>query len=108
MTIKLNNYAEEMQGSDETPYFRWVVFVDEEQGTLDRIKEVEYTLHPTFPRPVQVRSDPRDKFALRTAGWGEFNVLARVRFKDGTTDYLAYPLKLSKRRRPGDPALLAS
>jgi transcription initiation factor IIF auxiliary subunit len=100
MSVRFNNTAEPAGEVAARPYYAWELFVDEPPEVLDEIAEVEYILHPTFPNPVQVRTDPHDRFALRSRGWGEFQVRARVKFKDGRVADLAYWLDLSKRREP--------
>jgi transcription initiation factor IIF auxiliary subunit len=79
------------------------VFVDEPDEKLNQIRMVIYSLHPTFPNPTQIRDNPQDHFALETAGWGEFNILVTVKFKDGHEEILEYPLNLSK-SWPTEPA----
>ena len=96
MTIRIDNYARPSDKRSGRQYYRWRVFVDEPAETLDKIRSVEYLLHPTFPQPVQVRSSPEDNFALESAGWGEFSILVRVTYKDGTNEDLDYMLKLNK------------
>ncbi|GAG46533.1 unnamed protein product, partial [marine sediment metagenome] len=44
----------------------------------------------------QVRSDRGSKFALETSGWGEFDILITVNFKDGHKEGLQYRLDLRK------------
>lgn len=97
MTIRLNNYARPSGISQKgAQYYRWRVFVDEPERTMYSIKRVIYTLHPTFPNPTQIREDAGSRFALETTGWGEFNILVTVKFKDGHEEILEYPLDLSK------------
>lgn len=96
MGIRFNNYAKRTGKKGKYAYFRWKVFVDEDENTLDNIESVEYLLHPTFPVPDQVRSDRDSKFALETSGWGEFDILITVNFKDGRKEDLRYRLDLSK------------
>jgi hypothetical protein len=77
----------------------WTVFVQAPTQVLDRVKCVEYTLHPTFPNPVRRVCDrgagPR-AFALNSNGWGEFTIRAKVAFKDGHTQGVEYWLKLQE------------
>ena len=96
MSIRFNNYAKAAGKKGKYNYFRWKVFVDEDKNTLDKIDSVEYLLHPTFPIPDQVGSDRDSKFALETSGWGEFDILITVNFKDGCTERLKYRLDLRK------------
>ena len=46
----------------------WMIFVDEPLEVLNEIKSVEYVLHPTFPKPLQVRRDPRTNSPWRHPG----------------------------------------
>ncbi len=96
MSVRINNYSRPIEKRGDLQYYRWLVFVDEPSERLNDIEAVEYVLHPTFPKPVQVRRDPEDKFALETSGWGEFNIIIRITFKDGTKEDLKYWLDLKK------------
>lgn len=96
MTVKLDNYAKSAQSNDGLQYYRWRVFVDEPAERLKMIKRVIYALHPTFPKPVQLRSNAEDRFSLETSGWGEFKILVTVEFHDGHEEVFEYPLDLSK------------
>jgi transcription initiation factor IIF auxiliary subunit len=94
--IKFNNYAELTERRGANQYYRWKVFVDADAATLANIDRVEYQLHPTFPDPIRSSDDPENRFAIETSGWGEFSILAEVRFKDGHTETVSYWLDLSK------------
>jgi transcription initiation factor IIF auxiliary subunit len=96
MTVKLSNYAQPTETKEGLQYYRWRVFVDEPADRLKAIKRVIYALHPTFPKPVQVRSNAEDRFSLDTWGWGEFKILVTVEFRDGREEIFEYPLDLSK------------
>lgn len=96
MTIRFNNYAKPDKKKGKLDYFRWKVFVDEDEQTLDEIGSVEYLLHPTFPKPHQVRANKESKFALETSGWGGFYIWITVTFKDGRKENYKYLLDLSK------------
>lgn len=65
----------------------WTVFIDPRSGDLARIKCVEYTLHRTFPDPVRIVCEMGSidrPFALRSNGWGTFEIKIRVLMKDGS------------------------
>ena len=94
--VRVSNYAKFLERRGERPHYKWRVFIDEAQPVLDRIKEVIYTLHPTFPQPSQKRDDPKDGFALETAGWGEFTLLIDVKYQDGEAEEIPYLLDLKK------------
>ena len=96
MTVKFDNHAKFAESQGNRNYYHWRLFVDEPQEKLKGIRSVEYVLHPTFPEPVQVRDNPGDRFALQSAGWGEFNVAIRVNYKDGRKEDCKYWLNLRK------------
>lgn len=74
----------------------WTVFVEGSNEALDRIRCVEYTLHPTFPDPVRRvcrrRAGPH-AFALSSTGWGTFEVGLRLLLTDGSTEELRHRLR---------------
>jgi transcription initiation factor IIF auxiliary subunit len=94
--VRFNNYAKFIEKRYGRPYHRWRVFVDEPDSVLDQIDQVEYILHATFPQPRRVLHNREDKFALETAGWGEFTMLIDVKFRDGRVEKVPYWLDLSK------------
>lgn len=96
MSIKLSNRARPDKTIGDRPYYEWEVFVDEPDSTLDKIDHIVYFLHPTFPNPVRTVSNRESRFALRTKGWGEFQINAQVVFKDKEVDRAEYHLDLSK------------
>lgn len=65
-----------------------------EAPSADEVDRVEYVLHETFPNPIRERQDPQDNFALKSNGWGEFDIGIKVHFRDGTVERLRHPLKL--------------
>ena len=76
--------------------YDWTVCLsrDTPASVLDAIEFVEYTLHPTFPNPVQ-RGEDR-YFSYSAYGWGEFNKIVKVRFKDGREATINYELNLDE------------
>jgi transcription initiation factor IIF auxiliary subunit len=75
-------------------WWSWSVWLDAAQRDLSDVDYVEYTLHPTFPQPVQRVSTRANNFKLSTSGWGVFPIYARVVRKDGTVQRLKHTLKL--------------
>jgi transcription initiation factor IIF auxiliary subunit len=57
--------------------YSWTVFL---KGDTSQVASVQYTLHPTFPEPVVWGKG--SNYAFSANGWGEFNIVARVYFKD--------------------------
>jgi transcription initiation factor IIF auxiliary subunit len=76
--------------------WNWTVFIKAPPEVLDQIESVEYTLHPTFPNPVQRIYDkgpnPNQAFPLSATGWGVFTIQIRVFTKDGQYQDLAHYL----------------
>jgi hypothetical protein len=79
--------------------FHWTVFINESTDVLKRIRCVEYTLHPTFPQPVQRRCAWASRFGLDATGWGEFNIAVKIEWVDGRVTRQTYPLDLHSRSR---------
>jgi transcription initiation factor IIF auxiliary subunit len=76
--------------------WEWTAYIVGPPSELNRIKCVIYVLHPTFPdpiRPMCSTKDPKYPFALTTNGWGTFDLIARIEFKDGTVRELVHPLQ---------------
>lgn len=94
--IKFNNYAKATHTLQGRTYYRWRVFVDEPNQVLTRIAEVQYLLHPTFPEPLQVQTNPNDKFAVEASGWGEFLIQITIKYNDQSTERATYYLDLTK------------
>ncbi len=90
MTLKIKQDYE-YRGND---WWRWWVWIDGQEAELDKISHVIYTLHPTFPNPVQTVENRGTKFRLETAGWGVFRLYAKVVYKDGKETYLEHNLEL--------------
>jgi transcription initiation factor IIF auxiliary subunit len=79
------------QGDD---WWDWSVELEADGPTLDRVKYVEYELHPTFPKPVRRSTNRSTNFRLATAGWGGFTIYAEVVFRDGSKEKLQHELEL--------------
>ena len=75
-------------------YWDWSIWVEASDANLDKIKEVVYNLHYSFPKPVRVIKTRENKFKLSTAGWGTFTIYVRLNFKDGTVLDLEHELEL--------------
>jgi len=90
--IKAGNVAESI-GKDR---WKWTVFILGSTEALNRIRCVEYTLHPTFPETVhevcELGTEDRP-FALSAIGWGTFTIRIRVFLKNGEVQKLMHHLK---------------
>lgn len=90
--IRVDNTA----AAERKNWWKWTVFLRADQGVLNEVECVRYTLHPTFPKPIQERTAPRSgpqPFALQGSGWGEFSIGVEVFLKDGTVQRLPHPLR---------------
>lgn len=74
-------------------WHEWSVEVDGGEIPLDRVAEVEYILHSTFPNRIQRMTSPDSHFRLDSEGWGEFDIAVNVYFKDGDEKTVLVPLK---------------
>lgn len=75
-------------------WWEWWIWLDGTTEELDQVDRVVYTLHPTFPNPVRTVSDRSTNFLLKTSGWGEFRIYAKVAKKAGGTVRLVHDLVL--------------
>jgi transcription initiation factor IIF auxiliary subunit len=75
-------------------WWRWAVWIEGRDEALDQVDFVEWTLHPTFPNPVRKVNDRTSKFRLDTAGWGVFQIVARVQMKNAKQIKLRHYLQL--------------
>ena len=91
-SLDVQNVAERV-GDNQ---WKWTAFVTGPPEQIAKIRCVRYTLHPTFPNPVQEvcdMSDPKHPFAFSAVGWGTFNLRARIEFRDGSSSDLTHFLK---------------
>lgn len=90
MNLKIAQDAK-YQGNDQ---WKWSVWLEGTDQELDQVQSVIYTLHPTFPKPVQVKKDPKKKFRLDALGWGEFQIQLAIRMKTGDVRQETHWLRL--------------
>jgi hypothetical protein len=78
-------------------WYRWTVFLtSDDSAALDKIEYVRYTLHPTFPNPVQDvhrRGTDTQAFPFTASGWGTFDIPIQVVLKDGRVQNLSHQLR---------------
>ena len=94
MVFKFNNYSRHVGTRGEHHWYQWQVFMDEPPEKLAMVKSVEYHLHETFPNPIQVVDDQVSRFALTSAGWGQFEIFIIVYLNDGSEQNSRYYLNL--------------
>jgi hypothetical protein len=76
----------------------WKAYISGDATDISKVHCVVYTLHPTFPNPIQrvcETSDPLYPLAIHATGWGTFNLRAKLEFKDGTSKELTHYLDFS-------------
>jgi transcription initiation factor IIF auxiliary subunit len=106
--LATSGFAQELSAANtsrplEKGWWEWTVYITGAPKVLKQIECVEYTLHPTFPKPVnRVCSigDDRYPFALSATGWGTFRVGIRVFLSDGQVSELTHDLKFSAETPP--------
>lgn len=52
-------------------------------GDLDKVAQVKYLLHPSFPNPIAVSEDATNDFEVWIWSWGGFPIKATVTTKSG-------------------------
>lgn len=84
-------------------YWHWSAWIQGPDDELDKVRQVVYTLHHTFPNPIRTVTDRRTNFRLETEGWGVFRLYATVVYDDGTEKRLHLDLHFvypAEARRP--------
>lgn len=91
LVIKTGNTAQKLNDD----LWKWKIYIAAPNSILNKIKCVEYTLHPTFPNPVHLvctRGNGSKAFPLEARGWGTFRVKVLIYFKDKSTRELYHNL----------------
>jgi len=78
----------------DNDWWDWEVHLNGPAEELKNVSSVVYQLHNTFPKPVREVSTRRNRFKLKTSGWGNFKIYARVKMKDGSARVLEHDLEL--------------
>jgi transcription initiation factor IIF auxiliary subunit len=94
--VKFDNTARYVGKRSDRDWYEWKVFVDEDDDVLQKIEKVEYLLHRTFPNPLRRGTNRENHFALKSSGWGYFNILITVFFTDGSRLETSHLLDLAK------------
>lgn len=100
MKVQVASYSIWVEKRHEADWYDWCVFIKEPSSVLQSIGEVEYTLHPSFPEPVQVCKDRESCFAIYGTAWGEFRIGVRIFYTDGSTWKGTVQLELRHDRWP--------
>ena len=94
ISVSLQNTSQYLGQQHGRNVYHWTVYVNTDPATLERIESVTYSLHPTFRQNVLTISNSHNYFALSRDGWGEFEISAVLRFKNGKETTLTHWLKL--------------
>jgi transcription initiation factor IIF auxiliary subunit len=94
--ITVNNRTSQ---SKKRGYYDWTVFIQADEATLNTIDHVEYLLPPTFITPQVSSYNRKTNFGYSATGWGEFEIKAKVVFKDRSKPgiYITYWLRLQSK-----------
>jgi transcription initiation factor IIF auxiliary subunit len=100
-TIVPQTYAQRIRVANTAQYvgsgrYNWTVFLIADESTLNTISYVEYILHPSFSNPTRRVYNRESNFALSSSGWGEFNIMVKIVYKDGRITYLQHWLRLEE------------
>jgi hypothetical protein len=94
MTLKIAQSAHPHENRPN--YWKWRVWLEGTDEELDQVRSVTYQLHSTFRNPTREVSDRNSKFAIKSAGWGEFTIYALVRFLNGKEVPMNHWLRLDE------------
>ena len=85
--------AQESKRNPEGPNpFFTTISIDAAENILSEIQNVTYYLHPTFNPNNITAYTKENEFGISFTNWGEFNLNAKVFFKDGTIKDLKLPI----------------
>lgn len=73
-------------------HFHLGIWIEGSQSELDSIMRVEYTLHPSFKRPVRSSSNRANRFSITIWTWGMFMIDVAIFFHDDTVSHIQYYL----------------
>lgn len=79
----------------EKDWYEWSIELESAPVGLNKVKEVEYILHPTFRDRIRTVRSAERKFKLESEGWGEFDIAVNVYYRTGEEQIALVPLKLA-------------
>lgn len=86
-------------GNSATPdgkNWRWTIYLQAPEDTLDKIHHVVYTLHPTYADSVVTvneRGSGPYAFPLTRVAWGTFRVRIHIVMRDGSAKDMSHYLR---------------
>jgi transcription initiation factor IIF auxiliary subunit len=102
-THNFQTYSRDIGKKGGMDFYAWCVFLQGSPEEIGRIRQIEYTLHPSFPDPVRVVEDADHCFALESQGWGIFQVRARVTYRNKEMVRQGFSLQLGEDAWPRGP-----
>jgi hypothetical protein len=100
MKTKFNNFARKIGkknfGESELKWYKWRVFVDEDDSILKKIKFINYILDPTYRDPNRRSFDILSKFALEDEGQSSFTIFGTIHYKNDVNEDFEYYLDIAK------------
>lgn len=75
-------------------WYEWSIELEKAPVALTKIRQVEYILHPTFADRIRRLKSADNKFRLESEGWGEFDIVVNVYYKNDEEQIAVVPLKL--------------
>lgn len=99
MQFQFDNTAEHVGTRGELDWYEWTVFMDEPPEKLNHVSRVEYHLHESFPDAIRVSENRATRFALSSAGWGEFMIFITVYLNSGREFRTQHHLDLGDAKR---------
>lgn len=73
-------------------HFHVGIWIEGSDKELDSVDHVEYTLHPSFKRPMRSSSSRNNKFSITIWTWGMFMIDVAIFMKNGETHNIQYYL----------------
>ncbi|MBP6897037.1 MAG: hypothetical protein KBC94_21685 [Pseudacidovorax sp.] len=73
-------------------HFHVGIWIEGTKSELDSIEHVEYTLHPSFKRPIRSSSNRANKFSITIWTWGMFMIDVAIHLRDGSIHRIQYYL----------------
>lgn len=64
------------------PMYCFHAIIQGNDEVLDRIESVTYSLHKSYPNPIQVITNRKSRFKLKELAYGESNLIATVHIKN--------------------------
>jgi transcription initiation factor IIF auxiliary subunit len=74
----INTYNKLSEG-----WYSWTASIDGTEEEINKINQVTYILHKSFPQRRIVSTNPSNNFSRTMDGWGEFLLKAEVEMKTG-------------------------